>query len=184
MIGISTETARRLLCAQTANQSRPRPTLYLILLLALQLIYETVIATLALTYMVPSSSLNCGLDEQWKHLWRTKNEAAIRRIQDRYNCCGFNSVVDRAWPFPGRDGNVGVCKTRYERTRSCAGPWRQAEQVNAGLFLIIAAVIFATKACNLSLLMRKGYIPYYLSVDFGYLWRNFTYARTSQSLGS
>jgi hypothetical protein len=141
--------ARRILRSQRANILRSCPILYLILILGFQLIYETVIGTLALTYMVPPSSLNCGLENQWMHLWRTKNGAAIRRIQDRYECCGFNSVVDRAWPFPVGGNTPHTCEIRFERTRSCAGPWRQAEQVNAGIFLIVAAVIFVTKVRNL-----------------------------------
>src|SRR5277367_5824691 len=83
--GISIQTARRLLRSQTANLARPLPTLSLILLLAFQLIYETIIATLAFTYFVPPSSVYCMLDEQWMRLGRTKNGAASRRIQDRYD---------------------------------------------------------------------------------------------------
>jgi hypothetical protein len=149
--GILTQSALRLLRSQTVNVTRSRLTLYLILILASQLIYETVIATLALTYMVPPSSLDCGLEKQWKQLRMNKNGAAIRRIQDRYDCCGFNSLVDRSWPFPSKHVDIHECETRFDRTRSCAGPWRQAEQVNAGLFLTVAVVVFAAKVWNISM---------------------------------
>lgn len=143
--GVSIEFARRLLRFHAANPGRTRPTLYLLLLIAFQLIYETVITTLGLTYMAPSPSLNCGLDDQWKQLFMNRDETAIRRIQDSYDCCGFNTVLDRAWPFPAKGVNASACQERFDRTQSCAIPWRQAEQLNAGLFLTVAAVIFAAK---------------------------------------
>jgi hypothetical protein len=147
--GISLQSAHRLLRIHAKKLGLTRPALYVILLMAIQLIYETVVATLALTHMAPASSLNCGLEEQWKRLWMSKDGAAIKRIQNRFDCCGFNSVKDRAWPFPDKEVDVEECRKRFDRTQPCAGPWRQAEQINAGLFFTVAAVIFVTKACNL-----------------------------------
>lgn len=147
--GASLYSVRRLLRVHAANLGRTRPTVYLILLLAFQLMYETVVATLSLTYMAPASSLSCGLEEQWKRLYMSKDGAAVRRIQDRFDCCGFNSLRDRAWPFPHDHLGPEQCQARFDRTRSCAGPWRQAEQINAGLFLTVAAITFAIKVCCL-----------------------------------
>jgi hypothetical protein len=147
--GISLQSAHHLLRIHAKNLGLTRPTLCVILLIAFQLIYETVVATLALTHMAPPSSLNCGLEEQWKRLWMSKDEAAIKRIQNRFDCCGFNSVLDRAWPVPGKEVGVGECQKRFDRTQSCAGPWRQAEQINAGLLFTVAAVIFVIKVCSL-----------------------------------
>jgi len=148
--GISLQSAHRLLRVHVTNLGRTRPTIYLLLLAGFQLIYETVIATLALTYMIPPSSLHCGLEEQWMRLWRNKDETTIKRIQDRFNCCGFNTVSDRAWPFQSKEVNARECQRRFDRTQSCAGPWRQVEQINAGLILIVAAVIFVTKLIALT----------------------------------
>lgn len=141
---ISTQAALRL----RAHNFRAWPALY-VAIFTFQLIYETVIATLSLTYMVP----NCGLEEQWARLYKNKDGGAIKRIQDRFNCCGLNSAVDRAWPFPhGRpeDGfGADQCKRMFERGRPCSGPWRQAERINAGLLLTVALVIFVGKVCRL-----------------------------------
>jgi hypothetical protein len=137
----STRTAYSLLRSQTA---RARPLLSLALF-AFQLIYETIIATLSLTYMVP----NCRPEEQWARLYTNKDAGAIRRIQDRFNCCGFNTAVDRAWPFPhGRpeDGfGSDQCRRMFGREMPCSGSWRQAEQLNAGAFFAVAIVIFVVK---------------------------------------
>jgi hypothetical protein len=95
--------------------------------------YETILATLSLTDIVP----NCGLEDQWKKLWRNKDADAIQRIQDRFSCCGFNTVYDKL----GAD----QCKRLYGRDRSCVGPWRQAQQMNSGLLFTVAGTIFVAK---------------------------------------
>lgn len=139
-ITLSTQAAYRL----RSQAFRAWPALY-VALFAFQLIYETIIATLSLTYMVP----NCGLEEQWARLFQNKDGDAIRRIQDRFNCCGLNSAVDRAWPFQhGRpeDGHgADQCRRMFGRDRPCAGPWGQAERNNAGLLFTVALVIFIVK---------------------------------------
>lgn len=121
-------------------------TIPLIAVIGFQLIYETIIATLALTYMIPPSSLQCGLESRWKQLWsahKTDRNAAntIRAIQDALECCGFNSVRDRSWPFT----TPATCAETFNRGQSCAGPWRKMEQITAGLLLLVAVTVFIIK---------------------------------------
>jgi hypothetical protein len=153
--GISTGAAFRLRCT---NSSNPRQLLYLLGIFALQLIYETIIATLSLGNIFP----DCGLEEQWARLYRDENADAIRRIQDRFNCCGFNTAVDRAWPFPhGRpeDGyGADQCERMYGRQRSCGGPWGQAKQINAGVLFTVATVILVIKVCRVAFFIRWWYL--------------------------
>lgn len=142
---LATATSARAAYAILRNQtSRVRPALFLAIV-AFQLIYETIIATLSLTYIVP----NCRLEERWTKLYKNKEGDAIRRIQDRFNCCGFNTAVDHAWPFPhGRpeDGfGADQCERMFGRTRPCSGPWGQWVRINAGLFFTVAATIFVAK---------------------------------------
>jgi len=108
-------------------------------------IYDTIIATLALTYMAPPSDLSCHLERQWAWLFSSKNADVIRRIQDRHQCCGFNSVLDRAWPFLGGSHTAAACQEAFDRQRSCFGGWRQDEQVVGGLMLVVAVVAFLLK---------------------------------------
>ncbi|EDO01546.1 predicted protein [Sclerotinia sclerotiorum 1980 UF-70] len=142
--GISTQGAIGLI--QRANKKEQNQlTLPLIAVIGFQLIYETVVATLALTYMIPPNSLHCGLEDKWQKLFSTKNEGNIKAIQDTLNCCGLHSVFDKAWPFRKDVHGPGNCVDLTNRSQSCFGSWRQAEQVNAGLFLIVAIVIFIIK---------------------------------------
>jgi hypothetical protein len=116
-------------------------TIPFIAVVGFQLIYETVIATLALVYMIPPSSLTCGLETNWEQLYKTKDVEGIRAIQDALKCCGFRTVKDRAFPF----GAPSTCAKDFGRTKSCLAPWRQAEQKTAGWLLLVAIVIFVVK---------------------------------------
>lgn len=78
-------------------------------------------------------------------MFRAKNENAIRGIQDRFECCGLMTTKDKAWPFPDKKHTVSPCEETFGRTKSCLGEWRQAQQVNAGLFLLVAIVVFIVK---------------------------------------
>jgi len=140
---ISTQLIQPLLRDQATIS---RNALSIILMSIFPLIYETIIATLSITYMFPG----CSLEDKWKQLYSNRDANAIRSIQDRFDCCGFNSVNDRAWPFPyGRpeDGHGSdQCKRTYGRARSCRGPWQQQEKINASLFFTVAIFIFVIKA--------------------------------------
>lgn len=116
-----------------------------ILLIILLVIYETVIATLALTHITPPNDLSCHLERQWSWLFSNKNADVIRRIQDRHQCCGLHSVQDRAWPFPDGSHTAAACHEAFGRQRSCFGGWRQDEQTTGSLMLFVAVVAFLIK---------------------------------------
>ncbi|KAH8686032.1 tetraspanin Tsp3 [Tricladium varicosporioides] len=151
--GISTQGVYNFI--QRSSRSEPyRLAIPLVVVIGFQLIYETIVATLALTHMIPPANLSCGLNDQWQKMFREKNEEAIKAIQDSFNCCGFNSVVDRAYPFP--KNAASDCATRYERNKSCFGQWRKAEQVNAGLLLLVALLVFIVKAGSIISLLSSN----------------------------
>lgn len=140
--GISTRGAYGLIQRSSTKQNY-HLTIPLIVVIGFQLIYETIVATLAMTYIVPPLALTCGLEQRWLTLYRENNERAIRNIQDSFDCCGFNSVIDRAYPF--NKHAVSDCAKIYGRNKSCVAEWRKAEQTNAGLFLVVAFVVFVVK---------------------------------------
>ena len=129
------------------NQSNRREqnqlTIPLIAIIGFQLIYETIIATLSLTYLIPPNSLHCGLNDKWQQLFVARDERSLKTIQDSFDCCGFKTPKDRAWPF--REQKPSPCAEALGRTKSCLGEWKKAEQVNAGLFLLVALVVFIIK---------------------------------------
>lgn len=98
----------------------------------LQAIVTTVLATLFFSNVVPSSFRRCILGTTWQHLFSTHDAESIRRIQDTLNCCGFNTVRDRAWPFQGHPPSERQCAEIYERTTPCFEPWRTALQRSSG----------------------------------------------------
>ena len=92
----------------------------------LQTVITTILATIFLSYTIPSPARQCLLSTRWQALWTAHDAAAIRRIQDTLDCCGLNSVRDRAWPFPSKDRPGPGCAAQFGRAGSCAGPWTGA----------------------------------------------------------
>ncbi|KAL9595760.1 MAG: hypothetical protein Q9219_006258 [cf. Caloplaca sp. 3 TL-2023] len=136
------------------------PVLYVVLV-----IYESVIATLAITQMLPSDALTCGLSQRWQSLWSTHNADAIKRIQDAHNCCGFRTTKDRSWPMRGNQG-ADTCRIMYGRERSCLSGWRQDQQIYAGLLLLVAIGTFLVQGGVL--VLYRGRRPFMASTRRDY----------------
>lgn len=141
--------------ATPALRKRNLSTSLLAILIA-QLIYETIIVTLAATYVVPSPNLSCGLDSRWRVLYSKRDARSIRRIQDAFDCCGLNSLRDRAWPFKNNAREDGNCVDMFHRQRSCAKDWRSAERGTAGLVLIVALGVFIVKLLSIVVVMSNS----------------------------
>lgn len=104
----------------------------------IQGILIVVIGTLYTTYMVPGAARDCSLSTIWQRLFRTKDAQSVKAIQDAFECCGFRSVRDMAWPFPPVDV---ACAQRFDRALSCQGPWTSALQRSAGVELGVVAIV-------------------------------------------
>ena len=145
--GVTLRGAQRLSIRASGSNARAKMSFSwsAITVFVLLIIYETAIATLALTHMAPPSDVICGLERRWGSLFSNKNADAIRRIQEQFQCCGFRKVQDRAWPFPDKRHTARACVEAFDRSNSCLGGWRQMEQVTGGLILLIALVTFLLK---------------------------------------
>lgn len=104
----------------------------------LQGILLVVLATLYTTYVVPGATRDCGLSNIWGRLFRAKDAQSVRAIQDAFECCGFRSVKDMAWPFPPVDI---ACAQRFDRVLPCRGPWTGALQRSGGVELGVVVVV-------------------------------------------
>lgn len=109
---------------------------------------------LALVYATPSDMQSCTADRQWLRMFQSKSDIAIRGIQTRLRCCGYNSMRDRAWPFPSRTVNADTCERTQGYYIACGGLWRQELQLAAGLcavasflnwLLVVLAMNFPTR---------------------------------------
>ncbi|KAK6580688.1 hypothetical protein PZA11_006924 [Diplocarpon coronariae] len=149
--GLSAQSAYSLV-RRAANAEPYRLRIPLIAVIGIQLICETIIATLALTHILPASALDCGLQSKWLHLHRVKDADAIRAIQDSFSCCGLHTVRDHSWPF----SEPPTCASVYHRSRSCIGAWRKAEQSQAGLLLLVAVAVFIIKVLLLISLLTNA----------------------------
>jgi len=142
------------LIRRSSRNEQYQLTIPLIAVIGFQLIYETIVATLALTYILPPSSLECGLDLKWQKLVAANNVKAIKAIQDAFDCCGFRHVKDRAWPLPGQ--HHSPCGETFGRNDGCLGAWRKAEQIDAGLFVLVAVVVFVIKVLTIIFLFTSS----------------------------
>lgn len=150
--GISTQGAYGLI-QRSSKHEQYQLTIPLIAVIGFQLIYETIVATLSLTYILPPSALKCGLEDRWSKLFSAKNADAIRAIQDSFNCCGLNSVNHQAFPFT--NDKATNCASTFHRNSRCLEPWRQAEQINAGLLLLVALIVFIVKVITILSLLTS-----------------------------
>lgn len=84
------------------------------------------------------------MNSQWLGLWRDKNGEAIRMIQDTLNCCGLNTLKDRAYPI----SDPRTCAAMFGRNQVCREPWRSALRSSAGAdFGIVIAVGLLQVSC-------------------------------------
>lgn len=102
----------------------------------LQGVLAVVLITLSFQGFLPGERLDCSLENNWKRLWMTHDGRAIERIQDAFNCCGFKTIKDRAWP-----PQIGQCSQLYGRQSACVGSWRASMQRNSGLEFAVAVTV-------------------------------------------
>ncbi|KAI9902181.1 hypothetical protein N3K66_003998 [Trichothecium roseum] len=122
-----------------ANSSARLKQLTPYILQTLQGLLITILATLLLQDAVPGQLSTCGLESRWMDLYRHKDGSTIRKIQDQLECCGLNSVKDRAYPFP--KSGASTCADTYGRDQSCRDPWSASLRTNAGVdFGVVVAV--------------------------------------------
>ncbi|RGP63348.1 hypothetical protein FLONG3_9909 [Fusarium longipes] len=101
----------------------------------LQALIATILATLLFERAVSSDVTNCMMENKWMRMFRAHDASGIRRIQDAFDCCGLNSVRDRAYPFPGT--TPSNCAATYGRRTACREPWHEALQTIALIDLAV-----------------------------------------------
>lgn len=95
----------------------------------IQALLTAVAATLATVGLTSDTgTTSCNLGTKWQRMWSAHDARGIRAVQDALACCGFNSVKDRAWPFPSTPSSPAqpTCAENFHRTISCAKPWADA----------------------------------------------------------
>lgn len=121
---------------QSRTRSLATQQLLPIALQVIQGILTVVLATLSAQGFVPGKLLECSLEGNWQRMYSAKDDQALQRIQDSFNCCGLRSTQDRDFPRNKQ------CLTTYpSRTISCLDPWRAAEQRTAGLGFAAIVVV-------------------------------------------
>ncbi|KAG6010252.1 hypothetical protein E4U21_007301 [Claviceps maximensis] len=123
-----------------------------VLLQGFQAVATVILATLLLEAVVPSAVLDSLVESEWDELYRAKDATHVLNIQNTYDCCGFKSVNDRAYPFLSAPG--GTCAELHGRTGSCRQPWKKASQYFSGIDFGVVVVIALMQITGL-LIMRE-----------------------------
>ncbi|KAH7021091.1 uncharacterized protein B0I36DRAFT_333761 [Microdochium trichocladiopsis] len=102
-------------------------------------ILTVVLATLLSQTMTQNGpTTGCLAQGTWQGMWSAHDRRGIERIQDAFDCCGLNSVKDRAWP---RDG---TCSSLYGRNSACGKPWeaalRRGSALDFGVCLVLGFI--------------------------------------------
>jgi hypothetical protein len=99
---------------------------------------------------MPKSAIACPLERTWRAWFRAKDATHIKAVQDALRCCGFNTYLDSAWPFPDKNTRPNQCSLQSKTHTSCYEPWSQKHQLSASVFMAVAAVTLLSKVRLLS----------------------------------
>ena len=116
------------------------------------------LSVLSLVYAIPSDVQMCAADQQWLRMFEHKDNS-IRTIQTRLQCCGLNSMHDRAWPFQSRNVDARTCERTQGYTVACGDMWRHEEVVAAALTAVASLlnwlmIVSQTTGWSLTVLIR------------------------------
>lgn len=104
-------------------------------------ILPLITTTLAGVYAFAADARMCMSELQWKRWFQNKDEPVIRSIQESFRCCGFNSMRDRAWPFPSRDADAGACQRTTGFRTHCGPLWQDQLQLTARLCVMTGILV-------------------------------------------
>lgn len=104
------------------------------------------VVILSLLYIYYHDVTACRLELRWKHWYQSKNDVAVQAIQARLHCCGYNSMADRAWPFPSRNSDARTCERTSGYLTHCGPLWQER-------LYTVAVVCMAASLLNVLLLV-------------------------------
>jgi hypothetical protein len=105
--------------------------------------------SLSLLHISYHEGTACRMELRWKHWYQSKNDVAIQAIQNRLHCCGYNSMADRAWPFPSRNSDARACERISGYLTHCGPLWQEKLHT-------VAVVCIAASLLNVLLLVSTN----------------------------
>lgn len=118
-------------------------------------ILDTILVTIA-SVQLQEQTLNCALDQTWRSWFQNKDGITIRDIQNRLECCGFKSPVDKGWPLPDKNHGKNACHEMYGHEHGCLMGWSRVGRTTLATLLVIGVVSFLIKVTTI---LRKPTIP-------------------------
>jgi len=115
------------------------------------LLVQVVLGTMAYeSFSIPKSSF----EDIWKEMFSEKSlqikvieqsvvplfflVRSVSQLTFQFECCGFASVKDRIYPFPGKYSNASACVDLYGYTEPCLPQLQNAtRQIAISLLVVI-----------------------------------------------
>ena len=92
-------------------------------------------------------------ESEWTRLFRSKNEAIVVSVQNALHCCGYNSMRDRAAPFPSHEFDATTCEKTSGFSTHCALLWQdhieKVEILNMVSGILNAMFMVCALPCNI-----------------------------------
>jgi hypothetical protein len=127
--------------------SMPHAHLVIIALCYISIALPPILTTYTAHFIFSPTVTACQLESHWTKLFRTKDEATIKSIQNVLHCCGFKSTPDRAWPFPSRTEDAHACERTLGFSVPCAPAWH-GRLITTAALNIAASIILGTAAVS------------------------------------
>ncbi|RDA91121.1 hypothetical protein CP533_0445 [Ophiocordyceps camponoti-saundersi (nom. inval.)] len=124
-----------------------------LVLQATQSLLTAVLATaFLLRGLVPSPLVvDFLLEARWDDLFVRRLAGRIELVQDSFDCCGFRTLDDRAFPFDGRLS----CEEEYHRLRPCRDPWARAMQATSAIDFAVVLTVGLMQLLGLLLMKER-----------------------------
>ena len=110
----------------------------------LSAILDTILITIS-SVGFSEQGLSCSLDTTWRSWFQHKNDKMIREVQNRLDCCGLRSSVDKAWPFPDKAHRIDACRATYGHDTGCYLGWSREARQALSIFVAIGVVSLIVK---------------------------------------
>jgi len=114
------------------------------------LVFDAILASMAaerIQYQVYAMDLN------WREMFVRKS-LDIESIQNSLHCCGFMTIKDRAYPFPGKGVSPTACTDTYGFTTPCSPALENLARSAALTFFLATLASILTKVMFSYIIIR------------------------------
>ncbi|KAK9474211.1 uncharacterized protein V1510DRAFT_306358 [Dipodascopsis tothii] len=110
------------------------------------IVFSSIFAALLAPYFSESLARSIH-DSAWAGLFSARSPI-VAHLQESMQCCGFDTLYDRAYPFPSKADAANACVLRYKFTQQCSTVWAAQTKSTATwcLTVFLVSLVFSIAA--------------------------------------